>query len=225
TSNANITFRGTDGNECETFVVAIRDIAFAKDKDEDYNWMLRYATTRLRGKALRWHARLDPSIRKDWDSFVQALFEEYPFVEERDGGGTATPVWTTTTFSPAPSSVTLPGNDSNSTTASISHSRSTGAVHPGTAQPSNSLLGGELVPPPRVYDPPLRGFQMGRLLLVYEEGPTSPHYVSPSGGVTSNAHQALLVTFIAASQPHEIVYFPSGGTVLVVRFKAPDLSE
>ncbi|KAG8930832.1 hypothetical protein FRC01_002217 [Tulasnella sp. 417] len=91
--NADIVFRGNDGNECEAFVGAIRDLAFTKGKDEDPNWMLRYATSRLRHKALRWHAKLDPSIRKDWDLFVQALFEEYPLVEERDEGGIATPLW------------------------------------------------------------------------------------------------------------------------------------
>ncbi|KAG9040288.1 hypothetical protein FS837_000852 [Tulasnella sp. UAMH 9824] len=93
TQNPDIIFRGTDGNECEAFVVAIRDLAFTKGKDEDPNWMLRYATTRLRGKALRWHAELDLSIRKDWDLFVQAMFKQYPFVEERDEVGIATPVW------------------------------------------------------------------------------------------------------------------------------------
>lgn len=88
-----IVFRGTDGNECEAFVAAVRDLAFARGKDEDPNWMVRFATTRLRGKALRWHAGLDPSIRKDWDLLVQAMFKEYPFVQERDDGGIATPVW------------------------------------------------------------------------------------------------------------------------------------
>ncbi|KAG9031739.1 hypothetical protein FS837_002906 [Tulasnella sp. UAMH 9824] len=48
TSNSNIIFRGTDGNECEAFVAAIRDLAFANGKDGDHSWMLRYATTRLR---------------------------------------------------------------------------------------------------------------------------------------------------------------------------------
>ncbi|KAG8938001.1 hypothetical protein FRC00_003875 [Tulasnella sp. 408] len=91
--NTDIIFRGIDGNECESFIVAIRDLAFAKGKDEDPNWMLRYATTRLRGQALRWHVRLDPSIQKDWYLFTQALFEEYPFVEEGDEGGVATPAW------------------------------------------------------------------------------------------------------------------------------------
>lgn len=87
-----ITFTGTNGNECEAFIVAIRDLAFAQGRDEDHHWMLRFATTRLRGKALRWHARLEPSIKQDWDLFVQALFEEYSFVEESGGLEIATPV-------------------------------------------------------------------------------------------------------------------------------------
>ncbi|KAG8933556.1 hypothetical protein FRC01_008299, partial [Tulasnella sp. 417] len=92
TPNPDILFRGIDGNECEAFVAAIRDRAFAQGMNEGDPWMLRYATSRLRGKAMRWHAKLDPSTRQDWDQFVQALFEEYPFVDERDEGEVATPV-------------------------------------------------------------------------------------------------------------------------------------
>lgn len=91
--NPDIIFWGTDGTECEAFVVAIRDLAFAKGKEEDHHWMIHYATTRLRGKALRWHAKLDLSTQKDWYLFVQALFEEYPFVEGTGKVGIATPVW------------------------------------------------------------------------------------------------------------------------------------
>lgn len=93
TPNTEIVFRGIDGNECEAFIAAIRDRAIAQGMDEGDPAMLRYATSRLRGKAMRWHAKLDPSIRKDWDLLLQAMFEEYPFVEERDEGGIATPVW------------------------------------------------------------------------------------------------------------------------------------
>lgn len=101
--------------------------------------MLRYATTRLRHKALRWHARLDPSARKDWDLSVQALFDEYPLIEEREEGGIATPIWTSTTFSPAPSTITLPGND-----------RPLGTTKP--QLPPLLLPGGETVPPSLEYD-------------------------------------------------------------------------
>lgn len=55
--------------------------------------MLDFATTRLRGRALRWHARLDLAIREDWDLFVQALFDEYPQVEEPNRSEIATPLW------------------------------------------------------------------------------------------------------------------------------------
>ncbi|KIO31366.1 hypothetical protein M407DRAFT_19739 [Tulasnella calospora MUT 4182] len=88
-----IVFRGTDGNECEDFVAAIRQYALAQRKEGDNYWMLQYATTRLRGKALRWHAELDPMIRRDWDLFVRALFKEYPFVEEREENGIVASAW------------------------------------------------------------------------------------------------------------------------------------
>lgn len=100
-TSPDIVFRGTDGNECEAFVVAIRDLAFAKGMDEDYRWMLRLATTRLRGKALRWHARLEPSIEQDWDLFVQALFDQYPSMEEPAGPGISAPVWCGNVQSPS----------------------------------------------------------------------------------------------------------------------------
>ncbi|KAG8933553.1 hypothetical protein FRC01_008296 [Tulasnella sp. 417] len=93
TPKSEVVFQGINGNECEAFVTGIRELAFAKGKEEDSHWMLHYATIRLRGKALRWHAKLDPSVKKDWDLFVQALFEAYPFVEERLDAEIATPVW------------------------------------------------------------------------------------------------------------------------------------
>ncbi|KIO31371.1 hypothetical protein M407DRAFT_19743 [Tulasnella calospora MUT 4182] len=214
-SNTDIIFRGIDGNECEAFVVAIRDLAFAKDKDEDPNWMLRYATTRLRHKALRWHAKLEPSIRKDWDLFVQALFEEYCLVEEQDESGMPTPVWTSTTFSPAPSIITLPRNDRHLTTAEPAGSE--------TAQ--FAPLGGELVPLPRVYDPPRPGYQIGRLLVAYTEGQPGPHYISTSKRATSDVREALIVTFIPSSKPHPIGCFNCDNQKLGVSLCAPDNSD
>lgn len=147
--STDIIFRGNDGNECQKFVVAIQDIAFAKDKDKDHNWMLRYATTRLSGKALRWHAKLDLSVQQSWHLFVQALLEEYPVAEEPGGGGIATPVWTATTFSPAPSTTALPGNDRHLTATPISQSAGAEFVPVRIAQSSDSpSQGGKLVPSP-----------------------------------------------------------------------------
>ncbi|KIO31352.1 hypothetical protein M407DRAFT_19729 [Tulasnella calospora MUT 4182] len=208
TSNKDIIFRGNDGTECEEFVVAIRDIAFAKGKDEDHSWMVRYATTRLRGNALRWHAKLDLSVQQSWYLFVQALFEEYPVAGERDGGGIVTPVWTTTTFSPAPSTVALPGNNSHLTTTSILQSAGTEVVPPRSTESSDSISpGGELVLPPRVYDSSLPGYYMGRLRVVYEDPRPGPHWIranlSPRR-VTSDPQEALIVTFISSSESHHI---------------------
>ncbi|KAG8933555.1 hypothetical protein FRC01_008298 [Tulasnella sp. 417] len=199
TLNTDILFRGIDGNECEAFVVAIRYLACAKGKDEDPNWMLRYATTGLRGKALRWHAKLDPSIRKDWDLFVQALFEAYPFVEEGCEAEIATPVWSSTTFSPARSITIVAGNDRPQAPAQPAGTK---AVPSPIAQPSRELS--KPVPLARAYDPSLPGCQMGRLLVVYEEGRWGPHYISASQSVTSNVHEALIVTFIPSSGVHQI---------------------
>ncbi|KAG8925470.1 hypothetical protein FRC01_010116 [Tulasnella sp. 417] len=88
-----IGFTGTDGSECEAFVAAIQEFAFSKGWDEDHHWKLRFATSHLKGKALRWYVRLDPSIKKDWDLFVQALFDQYPAAEDPENDGKVTPVW------------------------------------------------------------------------------------------------------------------------------------
>ena len=80
-------FRGTNGTECEDFVQSVRFIALAEGKDDDDRWMLRFATARLSGRALRWHARLDKVIRHDWDLLVQALLDEYPVEFEEDAPG------------------------------------------------------------------------------------------------------------------------------------------
>ncbi|KIO15344.1 hypothetical protein M407DRAFT_35105 [Tulasnella calospora MUT 4182] len=229
TSNKDIIFRGNDGTECEEFVVAIRDIAFTKGKDEYNNWMLRYATTRLRGKALRWHAKLDPSVRKDWDLFVQSLFEEYPMAGERDGGGIATPVWTTTTFSPAPSTVALPGNDCHLITTSIPQSAGTEVVPPRITESSDSLSpGGELVLPPRVYDSSLPGYYMGRLRVLYEDPRPGPHWIRANQSprhVTSDPQEALIVTFISSSESHHIGCFNSADPKLGVEVDRCDLDK
>ncbi|KAG8894494.1 hypothetical protein FRC00_008892, partial [Tulasnella sp. 408] len=67
-----IIFKGTDGNECEAFIAAVRELAFERGLAHDRHWMLYFATARLRGKALRWHARLDSTIKEDWELFIQA---------------------------------------------------------------------------------------------------------------------------------------------------------
>ncbi|KAG8939882.1 hypothetical protein FRC04_005831 [Tulasnella sp. 424] len=92
----NIIFKGIDGNECEEFVAALEDLAYAEGWAEDRRRMLLFARSRLRNAALRWFARLDPSVKNDWDLFVQAIFDQYPPATNplnSNEVGVATPIW------------------------------------------------------------------------------------------------------------------------------------
>ncbi|KIO16411.1 hypothetical protein M407DRAFT_33938 [Tulasnella calospora MUT 4182] len=181
--------------------------------------MLRYATTRLRGKALRWHAKLDPSVWKDWGLFVQALFEEYPFVEKQDRDEIATPVWTSTTFSPPFSTTTLSGTPASHVVSSADASQLPAAVNeaypPTRTQVTHSyasICSGSPARSPVVYDPSVPGPHIGRLRIIYQEGRPRPQYVRCSceageelKNATLNAEEALIVSFVPFSEPHEIL--------------------
>jgi len=73
-----IVFRGASGGECEEFIGAIRQKAFAEGKQEDNKWIAQFASTCFSGKALRWHLRLDDKIQNDWKLLAQALIDAYP---------------------------------------------------------------------------------------------------------------------------------------------------
>ncbi|KIO21091.1 hypothetical protein M407DRAFT_29301 [Tulasnella calospora MUT 4182] len=92
-SAPDIVFRGLDGNECEAFIAAIEELAFTEGWSEDEKRMLLFTRSRLRQGALRWFARLEPSKKKDWDLFVEALFEQYPPVGAPVETEISTPVW------------------------------------------------------------------------------------------------------------------------------------
>ncbi|KAG9021701.1 hypothetical protein FS837_007044, partial [Tulasnella sp. UAMH 9824] len=214
-------FKGTDGCECEAFVVAVRELAFAKGLEEDYHWMLHFATTKLRGKALRWHARLEPSIKRDWELFVHALFDQYPFVEEPKEPGIVTPSWSSTTLSPRRSSTPLPdsaanypdtfGNVIEATKETLSAQRCELESPSSGSRPSLAMLG--------CYRPSA-GQQIGRLRVVNQGDTTPPQYIrwghtmeeaSELGKssiddkrTTTNQDEALLVSFVPSSTPHRI---------------------
>lgn len=189
-----IVFKGTDGNECEAFIVAIRDFAFATGREKDRHWMLYFAATRLRGKALRWHARLDSSIKEDWDLFVQALFDQYPLVEEPGSDEVATPVWSVTAFSPGPSTVALPPNP----------------------EADRNLIAQKVpAPPTRQCDTSRTGPQVGLLRIVNTdvEETSIPQYLGWYAGdpdcthpamTTFNRYEALVVNFLPSTEPHQI---------------------
>ncbi|KAG8950455.1 hypothetical protein FRC04_007470 [Tulasnella sp. 424] len=80
-------FRGGSGSDCEEFVRAVYTYAFEKDKTEDNKWMATYAATRLSGKALRWYARQDNSVKMDWSALQIALLDQYPPSDDEDDVG------------------------------------------------------------------------------------------------------------------------------------------
>ncbi|KIO22568.1 hypothetical protein M407DRAFT_27965 [Tulasnella calospora MUT 4182] len=219
-----VVFKGTNGKECEAFVAAIQEFAFSKGRDEDHQWLLRFAKSRLRGKALRWWAKLDPSIKKDWDLFVEALFDQYPSIEGPETDGNVTPVWSSTTFSPSPSTVNLPANlelNPNSTRESLPLGRSIPYAQPGHGFSHNPHLSDQVIYPTRQYDALSEGQQIGLLRVVTEEGTRIPQYIwwdytveelkaqglyytSYTKRTTLNRNEALIVSFLPSSAPHQI---------------------
>lgn len=107
-SAPDIVFSGIDGAEAEEFIAAIEELAFTEGRSEDRKRMLLFARSRLRHRALRWFATLDPSKENDWKLFVEALFNQYPLVEAPAEAEISTPVWSVTTFSPGVSTAILP---------------------------------------------------------------------------------------------------------------------
>lgn len=85
-----VIFRGSSAEEAGTFIQAIRQLAYDENKDDDNAWIIRYVTTCFSGRALHWHAKLDASIRGDWDSLVEAILEEWPLEKGHQEGPPAT---------------------------------------------------------------------------------------------------------------------------------------
>ncbi|KAG8959274.1 hypothetical protein FRC00_001760 [Tulasnella sp. 408] len=77
-------FKGTGWEECEEFVIAIRNRAFWIGKQRDSAWMADFAATNLGRKALLWHSRLPEDVRHDWSKLEAALFDRWPPPEDDD---------------------------------------------------------------------------------------------------------------------------------------------
>ncbi|KAG8996051.1 hypothetical protein FRB90_012833 [Tulasnella sp. 427] len=217
-----IVLQGSSGGECEAFVVAIQEYAFATGQDDDPHWMMRCARTRLRGKALRWYAHLDPPVKKDWELFVQAMFDQYPLDDQPVEGDVRTPVWSSTTFSPGGPAATLPGHSESSHRAQNTDS-SVSLEHPGFSRHPDYHTTCGLIPPTRRYNPSSTEQQIGLLRIVYEQETSIPEYVwwgyNPADGVwidnlgysysyrqrtTPNRQEALIVKFLPSSGLHTI---------------------
>lgn len=211
-SAADLVFRGIDGTEAEEFIAAIQELAFAEGWSQDRERMLLFARSRLRHKALRWFATLDPSIENDWKLFIEALFSRYPPIEAPREAGISTPEWSSTTFSPGASTTTLPSDQALDLHPTVQNERQT----IGCNRLHSSL------PPSKQYDPSVPGRRLGILRIVVEDEATCPQYVWRGGyrsadrctdgvrvyferlGTTVDRQDALVIGFIPGPGPHPI---------------------
>ncbi|KAG9002721.1 hypothetical protein FRB90_011322 [Tulasnella sp. 427] len=194
--------------------------------------MLLFARSRLRNAALRWFAKLDASVKNDWDLFVQTMFDQYPPVASHRGKV----VEALTPVCPVPSTVTLPATRPEESVEyeieKHKKSRKESSPKSSTIAKAGKLsqtLSSALLP---CYDASGFGIHIGRLRVVYEEKmpPTwiwrgtapknafskqIPTYNSSGKitlegstcgikSVTLNRLDALLVTFRSEEEPHAI---------------------
>lgn len=72
-----ITFRGTNPDECEDFISAVRSKALAEGKYRDNQWIAYFASSCFVGAALYWYESLDESIQEDWKQLRPALLDRF----------------------------------------------------------------------------------------------------------------------------------------------------
>ncbi|KAG8981725.1 hypothetical protein FRB90_007055 [Tulasnella sp. 427] len=71
-------FRGKDGTECESFIHAVRRVAWEERKMQDSTWMANFASLHFSGRALKWQSDLALDVRHDWIKLEKALLERWP---------------------------------------------------------------------------------------------------------------------------------------------------
>ncbi|KAG8900301.1 hypothetical protein FRC00_013651 [Tulasnella sp. 408] len=70
-------FKGTNPEECEVLVAAIRRHALERGKQHDNEWIALFASTYLIGHALHWYEDLDQSIQNDWSRLRPTLLARF----------------------------------------------------------------------------------------------------------------------------------------------------
>lgn len=200
-----IVFRGIDGNECEEFIAAIEELAFTEGWSGDRERMLLFARSRLRHKALRWFARLDPSKKSDWDIFVGEIFDQYPLTDVAPETKIATSIWSAETFIPRPSEATPSSEQAPELQLNLPDDQRI---------PEDRILQSTL-PNLHRYNPSLQGRHFGILRIISDEASAPLQYVSrglrPIDRIsyarlsaTTDRQEALLVCFMTSSKPHLI---------------------
>jgi len=80
--DGDITFRGTDGIECEEFIRAVRLRVRSESRTDDNDWIVQFVSTCFARNALRWYITLDHDVQNDWDRLQKALLDKYPAVDD-----------------------------------------------------------------------------------------------------------------------------------------------
>lgn len=78
-------FKGTDWEECNTFIRALRLRALWEGKQRDPAWVADFAAPHFSHKALLWHSRLPQDVRQDWFKLETALLERWAPPEGDEG--------------------------------------------------------------------------------------------------------------------------------------------
>ncbi|KAG8854804.1 hypothetical protein FRB96_007333 [Tulasnella sp. 330] len=73
------TFSGAPNEDVASFIQNIQQIAFARGRQRDYDWLADYAATCLTGTAMRWYSELEESQERDsWVLLRRALSQRFP---------------------------------------------------------------------------------------------------------------------------------------------------
>ncbi|KIO27523.1 hypothetical protein M407DRAFT_190200 [Tulasnella calospora MUT 4182] len=70
-------FRGSNPEECETFVSTVRRRALDQGKQRDNEWMAIFASSCFAGDAFYWYEELADSVQDDWSLLRPALLTRF----------------------------------------------------------------------------------------------------------------------------------------------------
>ncbi|KAG8894558.1 hypothetical protein FRC00_008764, partial [Tulasnella sp. 408] len=114
-------FKGTGWEDCDAFIRNIRAAAWKESKLNDDLWVANYASLHLAGKALRWHSRLPPDVRRDWSKLEVALLDQWPSPDEIGSeNSTQVPI--------VPTPAAAPNNSNSNANANMNQSPRRGVV-------------------------------------------------------------------------------------------------
>lgn len=77
-------FKGTDWEECNNFVRALRFRALREGKQRDPAWIADFAAPYFSHEARLWHSELPRGVRRNWFKLETALLERWAPPEDED---------------------------------------------------------------------------------------------------------------------------------------------